>query len=38
MPFGIDEGVGVEGVDVADAHDQQQDIARGTRGVDVGPQ
>ena len=36
MPVGVDEGVRVEGVDVADAHDQQQDVARGTRGVDIG--
>ena len=38
MPFGVDEGVRVEGVDVADAHDQQQDVAGGARGVDIGPE
>ena len=38
MPFGVDEGVRVEGVDVADAHDQQQDIAGGARRIDIGPE
>ena len=36
MPFVVDECVRIEGVDVADAHDQHQDVACGEDGVEVG--